>query len=424
MGKLGLGAGTALVAGNMIGSGIFLLPAGLVVYGRFGLIGWCCAAAGALLLAAVFRRLGMAQPDAPGGPYAYVRRAFGDLPGFVVAWGYWVSIWCTNAAIAVACVGYLGVFFPALASNAVLAAGTGAGLIVLFTGINSGGVRKMAAVQIATTVLKIVPLLALGLLGLPFINVDHLLAEGTFEGGALGAITGATTLTLFAFLGVESAAISSARLRDPKRDVGRASILGTLLTTFVYLLASVAVMGALPPEVLENSSAPFAEAAGAFWGEAARPIMAAAAVVATLGALNGWLFIQGEFPMAAADDGLFPAVFARRNRAGVPFIGIAISSGLACTVLLLNFSDSLVDTFTFMMTLSTLSTLVPFLLSSLALRRFLRGQTDENGGRILGLVTAMFCGWVILGCGWEVLLYGGILLTVGLILFGCRSALK
>ena len=125
-----------------------------------------------------------------------------------------------------------------------------------------------------------------------------------------------------------------------------------------------------------------------------------------------------------ADDGLFPAVFARRNRAGIPFIGIAISSGLACVVLLLNFSDSLVDTFTFMMTLSTLSTLVPFLLSSLALRRFLRGQTEEIGGRILGLVTAIFCGWVILGCGLEVLFYGGILLTVGLILFGCRSALK
>ena len=424
MRKLGLGAGTALVTGNMIGSGIFLLPAGLAVYGRLGLLGWCCASVGAVLLAAVFRRLATLQPEAPGGPYAYVRRAFGDLPGFAVAWGYWVSIWCTNAAIAVACVGYLGVFFPALANDPVMAAAAGVGLIVLFTSINAVGVREVAAVQVATTVLKVLPLLAVGLLGLPFVDASHLWAEGTYEGSAFGAVTAATTLTLFAFLGVESAAISSARLRNPERNVGRASVLGTLLTVVVYLLGSVAVMGAMPPEVLADSTAPFAEAAGGFWGEAARPIMAGAAVMATLGALNGWLFIQGEFPMAAADDGLFPSAFARRNRSGIPFIGIATSSVLACAVLLLKFSDSLVDTFTFMMTLSTLSALVPYLLSALALRRFLKGQSQGTAGRFLGAVTAAFCAWVIFGCGGEVLLYGGILLGIGLVLHAARTLLR
>ncbi len=424
MRKLGLGAGTALVTGNMIGSGIFLLPAGLAVYGRLGLLGWCCASVGAMLLAAVFRRLATLQPEAPGGPYAYVRRAFGDLPGFAVAWGYWVSIWCTNAAIAVACVGYLGVFFPALANDPVLAASAGVGLIVLFTSINAAGVREVAAVQVATTVLKVLPLLAVGLLGLPFVDASYLWAEGSFEGSAFGAVTAATTLTLFAFLGVESAAISSARLQNPDRNVGRSSVLGTLLTVVVYLLGSVAVMGAMPPEVLADSTAPFAEAAGAFWGESARPIMAGAAVMATLGALNGWLFIQGEFPMAAADDGLFPAAFARRNRSGIPFIGIALSSVLACAVLLFKFSDSLVDTFTFMMTLSTLSALVPYLLSALALRRFLKGKSQGTAGRFLGAVTAAFCAWVIFGCGGEVLLYGGILLGIGLVLHAARNTLR
>jgi len=422
--KLGLGAGTALVTGNMIGSGIFLLPAGLAVYGRLGLLGWCCASVGAVLLAAVFRRLATLQPEAPGGPYAYVRRAFGDLPGFAVAWGYWVSIWCTNAAIAVACVGYLGVFFPALANDPVMAAASGVGLIVLFTSINAVGVREVAAVQVATTVLKVLPLLAVGLLGWPFVDAAYLWAEGTYEGSTFGAVTAATTLTLFAFLGVESAAISSARLRNPERNVGRASVLGTLLTVVVYLLGSVAVMGAMPPEVLADSTAPFAEAAGGFWGESARPIMAGAAVMATLGALNGWLFIQGEFPMAAADDGLFPAAFARRNRSGIPFIGIALSSALACAVLLLKFSDSLVETFTFMMTLSTLSALVPYLLSALALRRFLKGKSQGKAGRFLGAVTAAFCVWVIFGCGGEVLLYGGILLGIGLVLHAARNTLR
>jgi APA family basic amino acid/polyamine antiporter len=204
--------------------------------------------------------------------------------------------------------------------------------------------------------------------------------------------------------------------------MGRASVLGTALTVVVYLLGSVAVMGLLPPEVLASSSAPFADAAGTFWGAAARPLIAGAAVMATAGALNGWLFIQGEFPMAAADDGLFPAAFARRNRAGVPMVGIAVSSALACAVLLLKFSDSLVETFTFMMTLSTLSALVPYLLSALALRRFLRGHRHTRGGRMLGAVTAVFCGWVIFGCGGEVLLYGGLLLGFGLALHAIRIA--
>ncbi len=422
MRKLGLGASTALVTGNMIGSGIFLLPAGLALYGRLGLLGWGCASVGAVLLAAVFRRLGALYPEAPGGPYAYVRRAFGDLPGFAVAWGYWVSIWCTNAAIAVACIGYLGVFFPALSEDPMLAAAAGVGLLVLFSAINGLGLRQMAAVQGVTVVLKVLPLLAVGLFGLAHIDLSYLWAEPAHGGSAFAGITAATTLTLFAFLGVESAAISSGRIRDPKRNMGRASVLGTALTVVVYLLGSVAVMGLLPPEVLASSSAPFADAAGTFWGAAARPLIAGAAVMATAGALNGWLFIQGEFPMAAADDGLFPAAFARRNRAGVPMVGIAVSSALACAVLLLKFSDSLVETFTFMMTLSTLSALVPYLLSALALRRFLRGHRHTRGGRMLGAVTAVFCGWVIFGCGGEVLLYGGLLLGFGLALHAIRTA--
>ena len=197
MRKLGLGAGTALVAGNMIGSGIFLLPAGLAVYGRWGLIGWAMASVGAILLAAVFRQLATVQPHAPGGPYSYVRRAFGDLPGFAVAWGYWVSIWCTNAAIAVAAVGYLAVFFPALSESAALAAAAGVGLILVFTAINGAGVRQVLAVQTVTTVLKVLPLMAVGLLGLPFIEMSNLWADGSYEGSAFGAVTAATTLNIY-----------------------------------------------------------------------------------------------------------------------------------------------------------------------------------------------------------------------------------
>ena len=156
--------------------------------------------------------------------------------------------------------GTWGVFFPVLASNALASAMSGVGLIVIFTAINSAEIRKVAAVQSLTTVLKVLPLLALGILGLAHLNLEHLWHEGTYKGGVLSGITSATTFTLFAFLGVESAAISSARIRHPARNMGRASLLGTLLTVLVYLLGTLAVMGVVPPEVLMESEAPFADA--------------------------------------------------------------------------------------------------------------------------------------------------------------------
>lgn len=420
---LGPWSGAALVTGNMIGSGIFLLPASMAVFGVYGLMGWVCASVGAMLLAALFRSLGRVMPHAPGGPYAYVRAAMGDRLGFVVAWGYWVSIWCTNAAIAVACVGYLSVFFPALASEPALGALTGLGLLWGVTAFNALPLRQVAALQGVTVVLKVVPLLFLILLGWDHIRWEWLMVAGRSGEGAFGSITAATTLALFAFLGVESAAIASHRIRNPERNMGRASVMGTALTVVLYVGCSVVVMGTVSPEGLMDSPAPFAESASTFLGAAGRDAMAVVAVLATFGALNGWILIQGQFPAAVAADGLFPGVFGRTNRFGAPLVGIALSSLLASAVLLLNFSDSLVSTFTFMMTLSTLSTLVPFLFSAVSLFLLCARSGDgvPGGIRVLAGVCALFCGWVIFGCGAEVVACGLALLGVGIVLYLLRA---
>lgn len=414
--RLGFWSGTALVTGNMIGSGIFLLPASIATYGRYGLVGWSCAALGALLLALVFRQLGALMPHAPGGPYAYVRRTQGDLAGFVVAWGYWVSIWCTNAAIAVACVGYLGVFFPLLSSNAAVSALAGLVLIWGATGINALALPRVAAVQGFTTALKVLPLIVIMVLGLPNVDLELLrapLAEGV---SPWSAVTTATTLTLFAFLGMESAAIASHRMEDAGRTMGRASVFGTGLTIVLYIGCSVVVMGTVPPGSLAVAAAPFADSAATFLGAWGRRLVAGAAVVATLGALNGWMLIQGQFPQAVAEDGLFPGVFRRTNRQGAPIAGIALSSALASGVLLLKFSDSLVSTFTFMMTLSTLSALLPYLLSALSLWLMLPRGMSGAWHKVLAAACMAFCGWVIFGCGPEVVGYGAALLGAGLLI--------
>ncbi|MEE9374018.1 MAG: amino acid permease, partial [Saprospiraceae bacterium] len=156
--KIGLFGSTSVVVGNMIGSGIFLLPASLAIYGGIGIIGWICSAAGAILLSFMFAKLGEYVPDSIGGPYVFSRIGLGDFAGFLVAWGYWLAIWSTNAAIAVALVGYLKVFFPILDTSITLAVGTGLGFLWLFTWINSKPLKTVASVQIITTILKVIPI--------------------------------------------------------------------------------------------------------------------------------------------------------------------------------------------------------------------------------------------------------------------------
>ncbi|MEJ0033866.1 MAG: amino acid permease [Bacteroidota bacterium] len=157
---------------------------------------------------------------------------------------------------------------------------------------------------------------------------------------AISAITASTTLTLFAFLGLESATIPAENIRNPEKNIAKATIIGTLLTMVIYVLGTIAVMGILPPEVLKTSQAPFADAAAAIWGETARYLVAGGAVIATFGALDGWILIQGQMPMAAARDKLFPAFFTIKNKKGMPIVSIIVSSVLISIMMAMNFSRS------------------------------------------------------------------------------------
>src|SRR5215510_4839443 len=146
----------------MIGSGVFLLPASRAPYGGLALAGWVLSAAGSVLLSIVFARLARVNPAA-GGIYAYTRTTFGDVAAFFVAWGYWISIWCAEAALAVAFVGYLDPFVPSLVRNPASAAAIAVALVWLLTAVNIGGLHTAARVQVVTTLLKIVPLVAVAI---------------------------------------------------------------------------------------------------------------------------------------------------------------------------------------------------------------------------------------------------------------------
>src|SRR4051794_33861928 len=157
--QLGFGVALALVVGNMIGSGIFLLPANLAPFGLNAIIGWIFTIGGSICIAAVFAMLARAMPQA-AGPYDYVRTALGDPPAFFVMWAYWIAAWVTNAAISIAAVSYLSSLAPAVFAQTGVAALASIGWVILFTAVVLTGARTAGSVQVITSMLKVLPLIA------------------------------------------------------------------------------------------------------------------------------------------------------------------------------------------------------------------------------------------------------------------------
>ncbi len=417
--QMGLWMAVALVIGNMVGSGIFLLPASLAAAaGPVSIVGWIFTGVGAMLLALVFARLGATFPRT-GGPYAYARRAFGDFVGFQTAWGYWIAAWAGNAAITVAFVGYLAVFWPALNSHALLAALVGIAVIWFLTAVNSLGVRQGAQVQVVTTVLKFIPLAVIAIVGLFFIHTKNLTPfspHGTWK-----AISAAAPLTLWAFIGLESATVTAGEVKDPERNIPRATIYGTLAATVVYVLGTLSIMGVIPTHQLASSTSPFADAAGAMFGGAWTKVFAVVAMAATFGALNGWIMLQGRVPLAAAEDGLFPSIFAKvhgKNR--TPIWGLVISSVLLTGLMLMNYTKGLVSAFTFVILLATLTTLVPYAYAAAAQVHlyFTEPELFERKlfvrDTIVATIAFAYSVWAITGSGKDIIAKGFVLLLAGI----------
>ncbi|MCU0492600.1 MAG: amino acid permease [Chloroflexaceae bacterium] len=418
--SLGLWMATALVIGNMIGSGVFLLPASLAgAAGPVSIIAWGVTGLGALLLAAVFANLGRAYPRT-GGPYAYARQAFGDFIGFQTAWGYWIAVWAGNAAIAVAFVGYLAVFWPALATNNLLAACVAIAAIWLLTLANIVGVRQGGMIQLITTILKFVPLALIGIVGIFFINPANFTPfapQGLWQG-----INAGTALTLWAFIGLESATIPAEEVHDAERTIPRATFIGTTVTVIIYIITTVAIMGIVPNASLATSSSPFADAAAIiFNGQWAAQLVAIVAMISAFGCLNGWILLQGRVPLAAAEDGLFPQRFARLHpRWNTPVFGLVVSSLLITILMLMNYSQTLVEQFNFVILLATLTTLVPYAYAAAAEVFLFINERDRFSGRrflrdsVIAALAFVYAIYAIIGAGTDVIAKGFLLLLAGI----------
>lgn len=356
----------ALIVGSIIGVGIFNLPTSLAAYGPITLVSMALTTVGALALAVLFASLSRRLP-ADGGPYAYARVAFGNRLGFANAWSYWITAWAGNAAIAVGWVLYVEHFINKGHNKwfSVLLVLIGLWIPAV---INLSGVKNMGSIQVITTVIKFVALAFVAIVGLFYIKSANFTPWNVSKESTISAIGGGMAIALFSYLGVECAAVAAAKVRDPDRNVPRATILGTIATAIVYLLSLTVVFGVVPSSKLAQASAPFSDAANAmFGGTWVGNVLAVAVIISGFGALNGWTMICAEMPKAAADDGLFPERFKRISRRGVPAYGIVASTVLASIAMIINYLGSSGATvFTTMVLMTGITSAIPYGFSALA----------------------------------------------------------
>jgi len=398
--KMSLVQATMLVSGNMIGTGIFLLPVSLASVGGIAVFGWLIAAAGAAALGLAFAKLGELDPQ-EGGPYAYARDFLGPYIGFQTNYIYWFANWIGNVAIALAVVGYLAEFIPSINSPRASVAAA-AVVIWVLTFANIRGPRVIGVLETWTVGLALIPILAIAFLGWFWFNPATFMNGWNVMGSSnLHAISRAASIALWAFMGIESASVSAGVIENPKRNIPLATLSGLAISAVVYLLSCTVIMGIIPNAQLRTSHAPFAEAARMVVGTTGMVIIGLCAILKSVGALGGWMLLVGQSAKAAADDGMFPRIFGKINRYGVPGVGLIVVSVLMTIVLLATMSPTIAGQFDRIINLAVILIVVPYIYSSVAVVKVVfdhvgRGRTFSFF-KVVALAAVCYCLWTIMG---------------------------
>jgi arginine:agmatine antiporter len=400
----------------MVGSGFYLSPSALAPYGVLAVLFWVIMGAGAICLGLTFARLSRLAP-ATGGPYAYTRMGFGDFAGFLVAWGYWISIWASLPAIAVAFTGSLFEIVPELQGNRPVAVIVTLAVMWLVVLTNLRGVKEAGIVAEVTTYSKLVPFVAISIIGLLFIRRENLSEFNPSGQSLLASAATLAPLTMFAYLGLESATVPAGDVKDPARTIPRSTILGVAIAAILYVMGTTVVLGVVPREELVKSAAPFADAARIMWGTWASDIVGIAVMISSLGALNGWTLLMGQVPMAAAQDKLFPALFGRVSSRGVPAVGVVFSAVLATLLVLIQAAGSsgFAAFYSLVVGLATMTAVVPYAFCALSVGLV---AARSRGGHVphvtaVEWIAFVFSMFTLYGCGPTPVLYGFVLLMLG-----------
>jgi amino acid transporter len=422
--KMGLSALTVFVTLNMMGSGIFLLPSSLASIGSISLFGWVISTLGSIALAITFSKLGFLCPK-EGGLYAFTRDGLGEYAAFTETWCYWLSLWVGNVAIAVAGIGYMSYFWPALKDPVT---GGIAAIIAIwfFTFLNYPGAGFIGRIQKAISLGMLIPVCGMAILGWFFFHPAYFTSGYNVSGKSdWSAIMAASSLTLWAFLGLESACIVAGVVDNPKRNVPIATMLGTLFAALFYVLSTMAIMGVVPAKELSTSAAPFSTAAAYMFGHWAGSFVSFCAVVACLGSLNGWVLTTGQVQKAIADDGMFPKIFSETNQYGTPFKGMVITGVLMTIIGYMSISPSLAQQFQVITLLAVFTCLVPYILAAAAIFPIMKENgilgAEYRNYSLIGLVALAYCFYATAGSGQQTVFYGSLTTLLSIPLFGWIS---
>ncbi|WP_324261330.1 amino acid permease [Altererythrobacter sp. H2] len=403
--KLGLFATLALVMGNMIGTGVFLLPAQLAPFGWNAVLGWIVTIGGALCLAHVLASLAAARPHAVGVA-ALVQCELGPLAGFLIGFSFWVSVWTGVCSIAVGGVSYLSALVPVLGDYPEVAT---LSLIWLVTAINLAGVRAAGGFQVVTLLLKLVPLVVVFALIVMQLAArgGEALAPLPDEGFSLPLVNAAAALALWAMVGFEAACAAGDKIDNPGVTIPRATMIGATLVGLFYLLVCSGVALMLPADEVAASNAPFELFVATFWSPGPAAFVALFAAISAIGALNGWVLVQGETPRDMARGGLLPRWLAAATPAGTPRRALLVSSLLASALIIANGGRGMGGLFAFMALLSTCATLWLYLACAAAAARARVALPTV----LLGSIYAV---WALWGAGVEAVGYSVVLMLAGL----------
>tara|TARA_B100000003_G_scaffold208873_1_gene230916 strand:+ start:1959 stop:3263 length:1305 start_codon:yes stop_codon:yes gene_type:complete len=414
--KIELKESISLVVGNMIGAGIFMLPVSLSVYGSISIFGWLISSFMALILANIFKRLSIKYPG-ESGPFYYTEKSFGEFVGFFVIWGYWISILLVNASLAIAITSYSTIFISDL-ENTKFSLPFAITIIFFIGFLNLRGIKKVGKFQFITSILKVLPLLLTIFISFFVFDLSNFTPINISQETNLEAITITTALTFFAFLGIESATIPADKIKNPEKNIPKATIIGTTLTLFIYLFSSIAIFGIMNPSDIAVSNAPYADAIGIVLGDYGKIIIAIFAIISGVGCLNGWTLLQIEIPKNLSEKRLLGTFFSETNSNGVPYKGVIASTIIVCILIGINYSKDLSNLFTYLILTSTFCTLILYFFISLSeiIIVFQKKKNFSSNYKSLlsGITAFMFSIWIIVGVGYESIISGVILLSLSL----------
>jgi putrescine:ornithine antiporter len=422
---------TFIVAVNMMGSGIIMLPTNMAQVGAISLLSWIVTAVGSMAIAYGFAQAGIFN-QRPGGMSAYAEDAYGKSGFFIVFFLYFLSLAIGNVAIAISALGYLSSFFPWLSSTPISTCIGVIALLWLTTFANFGGPSVTGKIGSITVWGVIIPVAGLSIIGWLWFSSETFNAAWNPQGLSLGGGMGSSiALTLWAFLGMESAAQNSDAVENPKRDVPLACLFGTLGAAVIYVLSTTVIQGIVPNAELAKSTGPFALAYEHMFNPMIGNIIMALAVMACLGSLLGWQFTIAQTAKSASDDRMFPSFFSKVSSMGAPITGMIVMGVVQSLLALSTISPSLSEQFGVLVNLAVVTNVIPYIIALSALMVMMKGAGVPEGKYrttvVIALVAMLYSTYAIYASGKDAVLGGTIVMAIGFVIWGFiapRFALK